>query len=118
REERALLVERGYIADTPAPAVYHLNALVASLAVTDIHNLIHPYKPLRRYQVYRELEGDVMPIEIPTRESCPYCSPDGILGLGGLAPIWKTKPARTLAALRIPSGFKASNELHGADKPL
>src|SRR5262249_13601871 len=62
REEQALLAARGYIPDTPAPAVYHLNALVASLAVTEIHNLLWPYKSLRRYQVYRELEGELMPI--------------------------------------------------------
>src|SRR5262249_38045959 len=107
RGEQALLLERGYIPDTPAPAVYHLNALVASLAVTEIHNLLWPYKPLRRYQVYRELKGEMMAIEIPKNESCPHCSPDGTLGLGALAPIWKPKLGRTFSPLRIPSGIES-----------
>jgi hypothetical protein len=119
REEQALLAERGYIPDTPSPAVYHLNALVASLAVTEIHNLIWPYKPLRRYVAYRELEGEMMSIEIPKRESCLHCSPEGILGLGDLAPIWKPKPVRTLSAFRIPSGFDGiKDQLRGADTDL
>jgi hypothetical protein len=113
REEQSLLVERGYIPDTPAPAVYHLNALVASLAVTEIHNLIWPYKPLRRYVAYRELEGEMMSIEIPKSESCLHCSPEGILGRGDLAPIWNPKPIRSLSAFRIPPGFDGieSNQL-------
>jgi hypothetical protein len=107
-EEKALLIDRGYIPDTPAPAVYHLNALVASLAVTEIHNLIWPYKPLHRYLVYRELGGEMMSVQVPKNEDCFHCGPKGLLGLGDLAPIWKPRRARTLASLPIPSGFETA----------
>jgi hypothetical protein len=125
-EERILLMERGYIKDTPAPAVYHLNALVASLAVTEIHNLVCPYKPIRRHIAYRELEGEIMSIEFPKDENCPHwnpegssgISPDGCLGIGELAPLWKLKPSRSFSSLRIPSAFDAheSNALPAPDK--
>jgi hypothetical protein len=98
--------------------VYHLNALIASLAVTEIHNLVWPYKPVRRHIAYRELEGEIMSIEFPESENCPHWSPDGSLGIGGLAPIWKLKPSRTFSSLRIPSGFDSheSNSLLARDK--
>jgi hypothetical protein len=101
-EERQIMAERGYIQNTPAPAVYHLNALMASLAVTEIHNLVWPYKALRRYLVYRELEGEMMPIEVPRSEDCAHC---GLRGLGDLAPVLRPKPARTLLPAVIPSGL-------------
>lgn len=96
-EERALFQQRGYLLDTPTPAVYHLNSVVASLAATELHNLIWPYKLRRRYLVYRELEGELMTVEVPASDQCPYCSPQGLLGLGDLAPLWR--PSREQSAL-------------------
>lgn len=96
-EERALLHDRGYLPGTPAPAVYHLNGVVASLAAAELHNLVWPYKPLRRYLVYRELAGELMTVEVPASEHCLYCRPDGLLGLGDLAPLWR--PSRDRSAL-------------------
>lgn len=93
-EERTQLAARGYLAGTPAPAVVHLNGLVASLAAAEIHNLIWPYKPLQRYLVYRGLEAQLLTIGIPSSgDSCLHCGAEGRLGLGDLAPVWR--PDRT-----------------------
>jgi hypothetical protein len=88
-EERALLRERGYLADVAAPAVYHLNGVVASLAVAELHNLVLPYRPLRRYVVYRELHGEILTVNVPQTAECLHCSPEGRLGLGDLVPMWR-----------------------------
>ncbi len=94
--ERSLLIQRGYLEDTPAPAVYHLNSIISSLAVTEIHNLIWPYKPLRRYQIYRELEGEIINLDIPQMENCMHCGVGGLLGLGDLSPVWSPNHDRDL----------------------
>jgi len=86
----------------PAPAVYHLNAIVASLAVTEIHTLVSPYKPLRRYLTYDELKGELMTVDVPPTSGCLHCSPEGLLGLGDLAPLWRPGE-RTTAPLALPS---------------
>ncbi len=83
-EERSLLIKRGYIRDMPSPAVYHINATMASLAVAEIHNVVYPYRKIRRYVAYDQLKGEVMHIEVSTDPSCPICSPEGVLGLGDL----------------------------------
>lgn len=101
-EERSLLAQRGYLHGTPAPAVYHLNNLVASLAVTEIHNLIWPYKPIHRYMAYRELEGELMPIGVSPSENCMHCGPEGRRGLGDLIPFWIPKPSRSFEEMGIP----------------
>jgi hypothetical protein len=88
-EERQLFHQRGYLPGVAAPAVYHLNAVVASLAVAEIHNLIAPYRALRRYVIYRDLQGEVLAVQVPKAESCLHCSPEGRLGLGDLAPMWR-----------------------------
>jgi molybdopterin-synthase adenylyltransferase len=82
---RNTLRERGYIKDTPAPAVYHLNGVVAALAVSEIHNFVFPYKPVRRYLTYDELKGELMSLEVATENSCVVCdAEEGYLGLGDL----------------------------------
>lgn len=101
-EEHANLIQRGYLANVPAPAVYHLNGIIASLAVTEIHNLVCPYKPMRRYLVYRELEGELMSLEVPCREHCMHCGPEGLLGLGDLASLWTPRRGRSLSEIGIP----------------
>lgn len=105
-EERALLLGRGYLSGTPAPAVYHLNSVVASLAATEIHNLVWPYKPLRRYLIYQELAGELLTVDVPATEGCPFCSPTGLLGLGDLAPLWR--PTRTRSAFPAAGAFSES----------
>lgn len=88
-EERALLRERGYLAGVAAPAVYHLNGVVASLAVAELHNLVAPYRALRPYVVYRELQGELLSVNVPQTEECLHCSPEGLLGLGDIVPLWR-----------------------------
>lgn len=92
-EERQLLRERGYLAGVAAPAVYHLNGTVASLAVAELHNFVAPYRSLRRYLVYREIEGEMMAVNVPQSEECMHCSPEGRLGLGDLVPLWRPNRA-------------------------
>jgi hypothetical protein len=99
-EERQLLHQRGYLPGVAAPAVYHLNAVVASLAVAEIHNLIAPYRALRRYVIYRDLQGEVLSVEVPKADGCLHCSPEGLVGLGDLVPMWR--PDR-FAARELPS---------------
>lgn len=101
--ERALLRDRGYLAGVEAPAVYHLNSTVASLAVSELHNLVWPYRALRRYVVFRDLEGDLMTVNVPAGVDCPHCGPSGRLGLGDLAPLWR--PQRRAIALPSIDGF-------------
>lgn len=102
-EERELLHQRGYLPGIAAPAVYHLNAVVASLAVAEIHNLVAPYRELRRYVVYRDLQGEMLPVEVPRSQDCLHCSPDGLIGLGDLAPMWRPDRfrARELPAVAV-----------------
>ncbi|MFI5398504.1 MAG: HesA/MoeB/ThiF family protein [Candidatus Binatia bacterium] len=103
-EERQLLRERGYLAGVAAPAVYHLNGTVASLAVAELHNLVAPYRSLRRYLVYRELEGEMMAVNVPQNEECLHCSPEGRLGLGDLVPMWRpNREARGQLPAAIPN---------------
>ncbi len=85
---RNTLREKGYVKDTPAPAVYHLNGVVASLAVSEIHNFIFPYKPLRRYLTYDELKGELLSLDVQSKDDCIVCSAgEGFLGLGDLEPL-------------------------------
>jgi len=86
-EMQRQLRERGYVKDTPAPAVYHLNGLIASLAVAEIHNLIIPYKPIRRYLTYDELKSELLSLDVQSKDDCPVCSCEGLIGLGDLEPL-------------------------------
>ena len=86
--QRAILQQRGYVADTPAPAVHHLDGLIAALATAEIHNLVHAFKPQHRYLVYDALKTELTPLQVTPSTTCPVCSPDhGVLGLGDLEPL-------------------------------
>lgn len=111
-EERARLTARGYLDGTPAPAVYHLNSLVASLAAAEIHCLVWPYRPLHRYVVFRELACELLEVQIPVQEHCLHCGTEGRLGLGDLLPIWRPTPARSLAVMNLPSADLVDSETH------
>lgn len=86
--QRALLRQRGYVADTPAPAVRHLDGLTAALAAAEIHNLVHAFKPQLRYLAYDAMRTELVPLQVKPGDGCPVCSPDdGVLGLGDLEPL-------------------------------
>lgn len=112
-EEKASLQKAGYLDDTPSPAVYHLNGVIASLGVTEIHNAIWPYKPVRRYLMYRELEGELMAVEVPRHKNCMHCGQDGLLGLGELVPLWTPRRGRTRSIPDVPVGARSSTETEG-----
>ncbi len=107
-EERVLLREHGYVPGVPTPAIYHLNGAVASMAVAEIHNLIAPYRTPRPYQIYREIEGELLSVEVAQTEGCLHCGTDGRLGLGGLVPPWRPKrePRQHLPAVLSRSLFE------------
>lgn len=102
-QERENLRRHGYVKDTPAPAVYHLDGIVASLAVAEVHNLVHPYRPQHRYVTYNDLTGELMQLNVPHQEDCPVCSPEGIIGLGDLEPL----PNYQRSGKKVPSVPKA-----------
>ena len=91
--QREVLRQRGYVDGTPAPAVGHLDGVVAALAATEIHNLVHPFRPAgdgrtHRYLVYDALRASLTPLQVTPSETCPVCSADeGVLGLGDLEPL-------------------------------
>ena len=86
--QRQMLHESGYVQNTPAPAVGHLDGLVAALAAAEIHNLIHPYKPQQRYLVYDALRSELVPLKVTHSEGCLVCDPQrGVFGLGDLEPL-------------------------------
>ena len=83
--QRAILRQRGYVAGTPAPAIRHLDGLIAALAAAEIHNLVHAFKPQQRYLAYDALHTELVPLQVTPSEGCSVCSPDdGVLGLGDL----------------------------------
>jgi molybdopterin/thiamine biosynthesis adenylyltransferase len=87
--EQQRWIQRGYIdgADVKAPAVGHLNGVVANLALAEIHNLLAPFKKFASYVVYDQLKGELMPYTIERNPTCAVCSDTGLLGLGDLEPI-------------------------------
>jgi len=87
--EQQRWIQRGYIdgADVKAPAVSHLNGVVANLALAEIHNLLVPFKKFVRYLTYDQLHGQLMPYTIERNQTCAVCSDTGLLGLGDLEPI-------------------------------
>ena len=86
--QRHILRRQGYVADTPAPAVRHLDGIVASLAAAEIHNLVWSFKPQQRYLAYDALRTELVSLQVTPSDGCPVCSPDhGVLGLGDLEPL-------------------------------
>ncbi len=106
--QQAILRQRGYVADTPAPAVGHLDGVVAALAVAEIHNLVAAFKPQHRYLTYDALKAELVPLsvgspahKVAAQAACPVCSPDdGVLGLGDLEPL---PDYRRAAQAQLPS---------------
>ena len=86
--QRDVLRQRGYVVGTPAPAVRHLDGLVAALAAAEVHNLVQAFKPQHRYLTYDALHTELVPLQVTPSDGCPVCSPDhGVLGLGDLEPL-------------------------------
>lgn len=79
--------EKGYLKDTPDPAVMWVNNLIANRAVATVHNLIYPFHDHSEWEdVYVDMLGDLsLRIDHPkTGPDCPLCSPEGLAGLGDL----------------------------------
>lgn len=77
--------DRGYIADTdlaPAPAVIHLNGVVASLATSTLVKLVTDYAAPPSFLRYDALAATTTPLETPPVADCPVCGETGVLGQG------------------------------------
>lgn len=119
--QRAILRQRGYVADTPAPAVGHLDGVVAALAAAEIHNLVAAFKLQHRYLTYDALRGELIPLtvggsghKVAALAACPVCSADaGVLGLGDLEPLPDYRRAAQ-AQLPTPAAVSAHAATHAA----
>lgn len=71
-------VRRGYIAnfDEPAPAVVHLNGVLANAALVEIHNLYCGFKEICDYLYYDLLDQEFLKVE-EERTECATCSAGG-----------------------------------------
>lgn len=85
-QHRAMLVARGYLEDTPSPAVYWLNQRAASDAVRHFHQLVMPFAdPVieRGLDEYTDvMSGEVLRIEQAHTGGCMVCAHAGLRGLG------------------------------------
>ncbi len=122
--EQERWIQRGYIdgADVKAPAVSHLNGVVANLALAEIHNLVAPFKEFVSYLTYDQLQGVLIPYTIERNKMCAVCSDAGLLGLGDLEPIPDYErsggmPADMAAAPKCGSDddTKASHEINAVE---
>jgi|GEM_PF-228506 len=120
--QRAILRQRGYVTDTPAPAVGHLDGVVAALAAAEIHNLVAAFKPQHRYLTYDALKAELVPLtvgdpahKVAAEATCPVCSPDdGVLGLGDLEPL---PDYRRAAQAQLPPSTQLLPRIPGKETP-
>jgi molybdopterin-synthase adenylyltransferase len=112
--EQQRWIRRGYIdgADAKAPAVSHLNGVIANLALAEFHNLLAPFKKFVSYLTYDQLHGVLMPYTIERNQTCAVCSDTGLLGLGDLEPIpdYEHTMAKPLDASTVQTGGSVDGE--------
>ena len=103
-ELREREVRAGYISglEEPAPAVISLNATVASLAVTELINLVVGFKPIAHTIYYDILRSRVEELRGQAIENCITCGKQGILALGDLEPFpdFEQKKAKPIPSLK------------------
>lgn len=78
-------VEQGYISETalsPAPAVTHLNEVVASVAVGACVKIVTGYDAPPGLVRYDHLCDEQTSVTTHPAATCSVCSPDGVLGHG------------------------------------
>lgn len=85
-DARAEHQARGYIPneDIPAPSVIFLNATLASLAVGEFLNLIHPYRELSAILYYFMQTQELRRISAVRNPECVVCGTGGRLAVGDL----------------------------------
>ena len=83
-ETRSVLKARGYLEGTPAPAVYWVNAMAASLAAGVVHNLVGGFARSVSDRMIDMLGGEILDISHERREGCLWCGREGYLGSGDL----------------------------------
>jgi molybdopterin/thiamine biosynthesis adenylyltransferase len=77
---------RGYIPteDVPAPSVVFLNALLASLAVGELLNLVAPYRAQTPILYYFMQTQELRRVEAARNPACAVCGAGGRLAMGDL----------------------------------
>jgi molybdopterin/thiamine biosynthesis adenylyltransferase len=85
-DARAQHRARGYIPteDVPAPSVIFLNALLASLAVGELLNLIAPYRVQTPILYYFMQTQELRRVEAVRNPGCAVCGAGGRLAMGDL----------------------------------
>lgn len=87
REHLDVMRQRGYLKDTPAPAVYWINMHVASYALAIFHQVVMPFGP-SSFQSGEDVFTDILRGEqfhLTHRSGdfdCVVCSPGGLRGIG------------------------------------
>lgn len=87
-EQRAEHQRRGYIPteDIPAPSVVFLNAILASLAVGELLNLVAAFRPAVSILYYFMQTQELRPVAAGRRDDCVVCGANGQLAMGDLDP--------------------------------
>ena len=85
-DHKRMLRTRGYLADTPQPAVYWLNGIAANLAISLAHALVMPYQEQGPEDLYVDLLNPELLRIAHTADAggCVVCAADGcgIRGIG------------------------------------
>ena len=86
-EHREMLRVRGYLRDTPAPAVYWVNLRAASEALRLVHGVLMPYHASQK-DPYEDVFGDLVNLDTlrithpEYTDGCAVCGGEGLRGLG------------------------------------
>jgi len=102
-QHRRMLQERGYLSDTPQPAVYWVNGVAANLAVRLIHSLVMPFSDqMESTDLYADLyQPEFLQIDHDTsRSDCLACGPDGG-GLRGIGDVYLDRHTVPLEELEL-----------------
>jgi len=77
-ELRTTLRDRGYIKDTPAPAVYHLNGRGRLIGRgRGFTTSFFPTNLFGEYLTYDELKEDLLSLDVASGDNCPVCKRRG-----------------------------------------
>jgi molybdopterin/thiamine biosynthesis adenylyltransferase len=114
-------VRGGYVSgvEEPAPSVVSPNGTVASLAVTELINLVVGFKPIAHSIYYDVLRSKVEELRCQAVESCITCGKGGIFALGDLEPFpdfEQKKVPKAIPSLKEFSFGLESEEIGGDNK--
>ncbi|NTW98391.1 MAG: hypothetical protein HGB35_00330 [Geobacteraceae bacterium] len=112
-EHREMLQARGYLPDTPRPAVYWVNGLAANLAISFVHQMVMPFGETPPTDLFHDvLDHEILNIDHAAGgNGCPVCGADD--GMRGLGDQWLLPKQAQLTELNIvpvlPTSDKANH---------